>query len=382
MMNNITVMKFPPYHTKKDINNINEVLPDILILDDDFISELTEFDLPNSIIYLDFGKKFNKSLKTINLPKYLKKIKFGNEFNQPLNHIKLPQNLEILQFGDEFNQSLDYVILPQTLKILQFGKKYQCSLFSVKFPNSLLELILGNSICTLPYFLPKNLEKIILSCHFDYSQNVFVVPCTLKSLRVSGTASNKVLLDNLPLSLKTLEVIYNLDFDMINLPNELEELFINIEVVADYNVDIFLPNNNAINLNIPNNNAMNLNIPNNNAMNLNIPNNNVIKITIPNKNLNLNMPNIDAIKPNILNNNAMNLNMPNNNMGNMNLSNNNVSNFKLANNTNAVEQTNLPFGLKKLKLSHIYLLKYFKKIPFDCKLVDINDQEYNLTDVL
>ena len=365
-MNNITVMKFPPYHTKKDINNINNVLPDILILDDDFISELTEFDLPNSIIYLDFGKKFNKSLKNINLPKYLKKIKFGNEFNQSLNYIKLPKKLEILQFGDDFNQLLDYVILPQTLKILQFGKKYQCSLFSVKLPDSLLELILGDYICALPFFLPKNLEKIILSRHFDYSQKFFVVPYTLKNLRISGSVSNKVLFDNLPPSLKTLEVIYTLDFDMINLPNELEELFINIEVL-NYNLPYYNPpnynyvvNNNVLNLNLPN-----LNLPNNNNMpNLNLPNNNIV--------VNLNLPN----------NNIGNFNMVNNNMDNFYMVNNNVGNFRLANNINVVEQTNLPFGLKKLKLSHIYLLKYFKKIPFDCKLVDINEQEYNLNNVL
>lgn len=275
-MSDVIVMKFPQYYTKRNIKQINRVNPDILIFDDDFITPLDEFDLSDSIIYLDLGKRFNKSLKYIKLPKYLKKIKFG----------------------EGFVQSLDYVKLPESLEIIEFGNNYQVSLFSVKFPDSLREIILNDSFnFSLPFFLPKNLEKIVLGKNFDYSLNTFVVPENLKYLRINGSITNKVLFDKLPQNLKTLEVIYNLDFNMNNLPDSLEELIIDIPVV-------------------------------------------------------------------------------NMNLGNINLG--NTSNEEIAIIT---QQTNLPFGLKKLKLSHISLLNCIPKIPFDCELLDTNNQPYILANM-
>lgn len=278
-MSDITVMKFPQYYTKRNIKQINRVNPDILIFDDDFITPLDEFDLSDSIIYLDLGKRFNKSLKYIKLPKYLKKIKFG----------------------DGFVQSLDYVKLPESLEKIEFGNNYQVSLFSVKFPDSLREIILNDSFnFSLPFFLPQNLEKIVLGKNFDYSLNTFVVPENLKYLRINGSITNKVLFDKLPKNFNTLEIINNLDFDMNNLPDSLEELIIDIPVA--------------------------------------------------------------------------NKGFANINLGNINLG--NVTDIAIM-----TQQTNLPFGLKKLKLSDISLLNCIAKIPFDCELLDTNDQPYILTNM-
>ena len=74
-MNKITVMKFPPYYSKKDVKKITKVNPDILIFDNDFFTTLDNFTFPDSIVYLEFGKRFNKSLKYVDLPKYLKKLR-------------------------------------------------------------------------------------------------------------------------------------------------------------------------------------------------------------------------------------------------------------------------------------------------------------------
>jgi hypothetical protein len=275
-MNDITVMKFPMYYKKRHVKQINKVNPDILIFDDCFITSVDEFIFPDSIIYLDFGKRFNKSLKNVSLPKYLKKLKFG----------------------DKFVQSLDYVKLPDKLEILEFGNNYQVSLFSVKFPDSLQEIILNDSFNhSLPFFLPKKLEKIVLGGYFDYSLNTFIIPENLKYLRVNGSITNKVLFDKLPQGLKSLEVVNNLDFNMNNLPDSIEELIINM-----------------------------------------------------------------------LDNNA---NFP----PNMHFKNTNFGCISIT------EQTNLPFGLTKIKLSHASLVDYIKKIPFDCKLVDMNDQEIVLQDI-
>lgn len=279
MVHDIKVMKFPPYYSKKDIKKITKVNPDILIFDDDFFTPIDNFIFSDSIVCLEFGKRFNKSLTHIDLPKYLKKLKFG----------------------EEFTQSLDYVKLPEHLEVLQFGKKYQVSLFSVKFPDSLLELILSDDFNhALPFFLPKNLEKIVLGKLFNYSLNTFVVPQNLKYLQINGSISNKTLFELLPQSLKCLEIVNNLDFDMINLPDSLEELVIDIQPLNPF------------------------------------------------YNSTLNVGNVG-------------------NAGN-------VVNVENSESAIIKEQTNLPFGLKKLKISHTSLINYIKKIPFDCVVVNMKNQ--------
>jgi hypothetical protein len=273
-MADITVLKFPPYYNKKDIKNINKVKPDVLIFDDEFSTSVDEFNLPDSIIYIEFGKKFNKSLRYFKFPKYLKGLKFG----------------------EDFAQSLDYVVLPEYLEKIEFGNGYKVSLFCVQFPNSLREIVLNNDFYfSLPNFLPNKIEKLMLGKRYDYSLNTFVIPDSLKYLRINGSVNNKVLLDNLPTNLKTLEIINNLDFDMTNLPELIEELIIDIPVSNFYL-----------------NNLMG------GGMGL------------------LNNIRVEPIK----------------------------------------EQTNLPNFIKKIKLSDVSLVKYIKKIPFDCEIVDLKDKPY------
>ena len=344
------------YQTKyKKINKIN---PDILIFDDDFITPINEFNFSDSIIYLDFGKKFNKTLKDIKLPKYLKKIKFG----------------------DGFTQSLDYVKLPENLEVLEFGNNYQVSLFSVKFPASLREIILKDSFnYSLPFFLPKKLKKIILGKHFDYSLNTFVIPENLKYLRVSGSESNVVLFNKLPQSIKTLEVINNLDFDMINLPDSLEELILDIECK---DMD---PYNMAHYMNIAQRNANLGNIAQGNIVlgngNLgNIAQGNIAQGNIGLGNIGLgngNFGNMAQGNIGLGNGNFGNIAQGNIGLGNGNFGNGNTGleneNYKTG--ATIAEQTNLPFGLKKLKLSHVSLINYIKKIPFNCELVDLDNNK-------
>lgn len=273
-MSYLTILKFPLYYTKKDIDKINKIKPDILLLDDNFITSLDEFDLPDSILYIDFGEKFNKSLKYFKFPKHLKKIKFGKNFSQTLDNVVLPNNLEVIEFGSN----------------------YTSSLFCVQFPKSLKEIILNNEYnSSLPFFLPKKIEKIMLGKYYDYSVNTFVVPKNLKYLRINGNLCNKVLLDNLPKNLKTLEIVYNLAFDMSNLPNSLEELIINFSIPK----------------------------------------------------------------------------YGNNIMGTQFFNNVNIQNL-------IVKQTNIPCHLKKIKLLDVNLIEYIKKIPYECEIVDMNDDPYIL----
>lgn len=337
-MCDIIVMKFPPYYTKQQIKKINVVKPDIFIYDDDFISELKEFILPDSIFYLLFGKKFNKSIKNFKLPRYLKKIKFG----------------------DNFIQSLDYVKFPETLEIIEFGYNYNNSLFSVKFPSNLKELILNNEFnCGLPSILPENLEKLILGNKFDHSINNFIVPQKLKFLKINGEDYNKVLFDNLSESLECLEIVNTLKFDIdLNLP-ELTNL-----IIPRYN-----KNNLCVNFN---------KLPKLNYL--------ICSGKVGNQNLFYNLPEsltyleiIDYLDCDLTNLHYrleelfLNLKSTENKnfvvMGNG-LQQANIPDYK----PKMHKQTNLPLTLKKIKLSHIELLKYIEKIPYDCIIVDINDK--------
>jgi hypothetical protein len=261
----IKVMKFPPYFTKNEIKEIKETRPDVLLFDNNFITSVDEFDFPDSIIYIDFGNSFNNSLNDVKLPKNLKKIKFGNNFMKTISYIELPKKLEILEFGNSYNISLFCVKLPETLKelilgdsfnsvipelpnnleILKFGNGYNISLFYVKLPESLKELVLGNSFNNaVPHFLPNNLEKLTVGNNYNYTINHFVIPENLKYLQINGSVENAVLLNNLPESIKCLEIINCLCIDMVNLPLTLEELTINVK-----NIDVNDVNNYILNIN-------------------------------------------------------------------------------------------------------------------------------------
>ena len=342
-MSDILVMNFPPYYTKNQIKQIKKVNPDILIFDDDFITPLNEFIFSDSIIYLDFGKNFNKSLKNIILPKYLRK----------------------LRFGDGFLQSLDYVKLPDTLEIIELGANYNVSLFCANLPIYLKELILNDDFnCPIPRFLPKKLEKIVLGTHFDYSLNNFIVPKKLKYLRINGSQTNTVLFDNLPRTMEYLEIVGYLGFDLkFDLPL-LERLIINNN--GNVQIDIEkLPKLKYLKCCGAKNNEILLNTLSENVRHLEIINK--LKVDLVNLHFNLDelylnfdykenelMTNLHLVGVNPIGLNPIGLNS-----------------------ANIEKQTNLPVNLKKLKLKDIKLLKFIEKIPYDCLIVDSNDKPFD-----
>jgi hypothetical protein len=341
-MSDIIVMKFPPYYTKNQINKINEVQPDILIFDDDFITGLKEFKFPDSIFYIDFGKKFNKSLSNIKLPRYLKKIKFG----------------------DNFVQSLDYVRLPQTLEIIELGKEYINSLFCVKLPICLKELVLNDVFNSgIPCVLPENLEKLVLGKNFDYSVNNFIVPQNLKILRISGTFTNKTLFDNLPKTLEYLEIVNYLGFDLDYELPLLKKLMIsdNRTVLINFEklprLEQFICSGKAKNEQILNK----------------LPN--TIKYLEITQMLDINLVNLP------LDLEELYINIDKQNSQVFNIFQININNAMQNNQSNKKElmylQTNLPINLKKIRLSDSELIKYIEKISFDCIVTDSNDNPVN-----
>jgi hypothetical protein len=214
-MNDLVIMNFPPFFNKKQIESINIVKPDILLFDEEFRAELNNFILPDSIFYISFGNNFNKSLNYVVLPKYLKKLKLSDVYSQSLNYVSLPETLEILNLGKVFNNSLFSVKFPKNLKELILNDKFNTA---------------------LPSVLPDTLEKLILGKEFDFSINNFVVPQKLKYIKINGRVENKVLFKNLPKTIESIEVVeylyfkYHFDFPLLEtlvIPYNSNEITIN-----------------------------------------------------------------------------------------------------------------------------------------------------------
>lgn len=336
-MNDIVIMKFPPFFNKKQIENINIVKPDVLLFDNEFIADLDDFIFPDSIFYINFGNNFNKSLKYIVLPKYLKKLKLS----------------------DVYTESLNYVSLPETVEILDLGKVFNNSLFSVKLPKNLKELILNDKFnAELPSMLPNSLKKLIFGEQFDFSINNFVVPESLKHIKINGNVGNKVLFQNLPKTIENIEVVGHLYFKFYFDYPLLETL-----IIPDNSNEITLNNKECKNLKYIKCNAVEHNYNFLNNLPETVKKLEIIKCLCVDL---INLP--DSLEELFINIEPTKIW----NIKNYILQNYNVD-PKLDYPDYFVKQTNLPITLKTLKLYNEKLLKFFDKIPYDCIIVDINN---------
>lgn len=354
-MSDIVIMKFPPFFNKKQIENINIVKPDILLFDEEFIANLDDFIFPDSIFYISFGNNFNKSLKYVVLPKYLKKLKLSDVYSQSLNYVSFPDTIEILELGKEFNNSL----------------------FSVKLPENLKELILNDKFnAALPSILPDGLEKLIFGQQFDFSINNFIVPQKLKHIKISGKVGNKVLFKNLPKTIKNIEVVgrlyfkYYFDYPLLKtliIPSNCKEISINKECKKLKYVKCTASNNNYNFLNNLPDSVKKLEIIDSLCVDLiNLPDSlEELFINIEPKGhgnfaFNLNIPN------NLMQNGFINMQNPPGP----------AVPLEPEYPEYFVKQTNLPITLKTLKLYNEKLLKFFDKIPYDCNVVDMDNKPF------
>lgn len=139
------------------------------------------YSLPNSVLEIIFGNKFNQSVNC--LPNLILILKFGNNFNQSVNN--LPNTLETIIFGYNFNQSV--IMLPNSIIKIEFGNSFFNSI--VNLPNSINYLIFYNE--DLYYYddcdnKPYNLQSFI-------------------ELRINNKLINKFI-NNLPKILKYLKI--------------------------------------------------------------------------------------------------------------------------------------------------------------------------------
>jgi hypothetical protein len=175
-------------------------------------------NLPDTIIHLTFGYYFNQP---VNLSCSLTYLCFDFNFNQPLN---LPNSLEHLSFGNLFNQPIN---LPNSLKYLNVGSsfnqninlptklKYLCINSNNQYiinnlVDSIEELELGYNFNLELNNLPNNIQRIIFYKYSIYDKNLNSLPDSIEFISLPISYDKKILY--IPKSLKQIECFYDYKF--------------------------------------------------------------------------------------------------------------------------------------------------------------------------
>ena len=181
--------------------------------------------LPHNLTYLTFGNCFNHA---VILPPLLTNLMFGYNFNRAVN---LPPLLIYLIFGYNFNQE---VILPLLLTHLIFGWEFN---HKVILPQLLTHLTFNhnfNQVVNLPPLLTHlkfgykfnqivNLPHLLVHLTFGRIFNrVINLPMNLTYIKLN--CNNKYLISNLNNEIEELELDYNFDLNLNNLPNNIKKI--------------------------------------------------------------------------------------------------------------------------------------------------------------
>ena len=155
------------------------------------------------------------------------KLHIGSWFDRPLyNSLLKLTNLEVLIFGDSFNKPLDNSLSNQINLIpLNFGYYFNQPLNNTLSNLSNLKKLnfdkefnqpLGNSLSNFD-----NLKVLTLGRNFDQS---IVIPCGIKKLTLN--CNSQSIIDYLPTSIEELELGYDFNLELNNLPSSIKKIII------------------------------------------------------------------------------------------------------------------------------------------------------------
>ena len=142
------------------------------------------------------------------LPNNVKKINLGSQYNYKTNAFIFPKKLKKLAIsGDTTNKILFYEMYDElkTLTSLEILEKLDFSIDK----------------------LPDNIKKLKLSYEHDNTKISINIPRQLEHLKISGNKCNESIINNLPINIKSLEIINTLEFDLNNLSTTLEKIYFN-----------------------------------------------------------------------------------------------------------------------------------------------------------
>ena len=107
--------------------------------------QITEnLNIPDSIICLYFGSKFNDNIKTGDIPIHIKYLIFHRLFDKPIDINVLPSSITHLKFSRNFNQYIFPGSIPQYVTHLWFDWKFDKPLDRNCLPNNIRHLIFNS----------------------------------------------------------------------------------------------------------------------------------------------------------------------------------------------------------------------------------------------
>lgn len=189
--------------------------------------------LPKTITHLEFGYKFNLSIKSLKSNTSITNLTLDHDFNHNIN--SLPKNLTNLTINaGKFSKSLDN--LPNTITHLTLGLNFNSVIDNL--PNSITHLTLGKKFNRLIDKLPNSITHLEFTSGNDkydipssFTQPLDNLPNSIIYLVLPD--SYNIELTSLPNHIKYLEIGGEYEQSINALPDSIEEIIINHKTARD-----------------------------------------------------------------------------------------------------------------------------------------------------
>jgi hypothetical protein len=210
--------------------------------------------LPDSIQYLQYSLYyqntlfFPKNLKQLflpdnyntkidNLPDSITHLHLGNIFNQKIT--KLPSNLKCIIFSNNYTHDILCLnLLQNQIDYVELGLKYNIAIKNLL--NNISELVINSNYSHDFNSLPKKLKRLTVNVTNNNNLLNILYLTDLNYLKIENYSNNRLILNRLPLNLKTLLLNSRNAICDLELPLELE--YLKITRNHKYNCDFYLIN--------------------------------------------------------------------------------------------------------------------------------------------
>lgn len=190
-----------------------------------FNEPLRSLTLPDTLITLNLGKSFDRSIDAADLPRALERLNLGLLFKQPLDTRVLPKSLTYLHLGHYYNHPLNAKDLPRSLVAIHMSSSFDQDLDTNDLPRTLVYVHLGYSFNRRLHVqgLPRSLKTLILSTYFSQPLDTRHLPDTLVRLEIGTYFGRKLDTSGLPRTLRLLSVYqsYRQEMSVRDMPKDL-----------------------------------------------------------------------------------------------------------------------------------------------------------------
>ena len=229
LISNYKKVIFSDYVLDKDIFKayMFDIFTKLIIQFSTFNQEIKQ--LPQSITQLTFGNDFNQELSQLSIiSQTLTHLTFGNYFNKEVN--QLSQSLTHLIFGMNFNQEVN--VLPNSITNITFGFYFNRKVNNL--PQSITRLTFGftfNQEIKQIFYINKSISNLTLDYRFNQKVDL---PLTIVYLKLN--CNNTYIIDHLSSNIKVLNLDWNFNLELNNLPSSIKKIFFHKE--SKYNKEL------------------------------------------------------------------------------------------------------------------------------------------------